>query len=317
MADQQRLFGRRCKITIAQPFVKDYTQLGPSRGPGQGRFKGTVDIGHRDTIEINGGDSIGMRVQFTIKKTSEKEPNTGEIVVTNLAESTRHAVAQKGVTVTVDAGYEATGITRIFRGDARSVDHIRQGADWETTFKCGDGERGYRHARLNESFAPNTSAADIAERLIESSAFEVGSNIAQIAPAMTKIFQHGYSVTGSSTRSLDRLLKAIGFAWSIQDGAIIIRKIGDPAPKDHIPVISPTSGLIGSPEFGAPEHKKKPALLKFKSLLIPTKPGRSVELSCERYHGLVELHKVHIQGDTHGGDWYTEMQGLISRPLSG
>jgi len=299
MAETGRLFGRRCKVLLEQPLVSDYTS-------------GSEVVGHRDAVEINAGDSIGMRVQFKIKKSDEKEPNTAEITVSNLSEQTRQSITKKGLTVTVDAGYEQTGIARIFRGDARFIDHVRNGADFDTVIKCGDGERGSRFAKVNEAFAAGTLASDIVERLVDKLGIGIGSNIDTVKAGMTHAFYHGYSIHGSAMRALDHLLKSMRYEWSIQDGAIIILKKGQPLAQDHIPAITPTSGLIGSPEMGTPDHKKKPALLKFKSLLLPTVPGRKVRLDCSRYHGYVDLKKVEIIGDTHGDEWSTTMWGQIS-----
>jgi hypothetical protein len=301
MVAANRLYGRRCRVTVTLPFVKDYVA-------------GSVVQGHQDALEVNGGDSLGMRIQFSVKKNAEKEPNTGDITISNLAEATREALTAlgKGSVVTLDAGYEGTGIARIFRGDTRSVDHVRNGGNWDTTFKCGDGERGYRNANASESYAAGTLASDIVERLVDKLALGIGSNIDSVLPSMTKVFNHGYSVHGSAMRSLDRLLRSMGYSWSIQDGAIQIEQNGAAAVEDHIPEITPTTGLIGSPEMGTPDKKGAPALLKFSSLLVATKPGRKVRLVSKRYQGFVTVKKVDMHGDTHGGDWQSDIYGVIS-----
>lgn len=287
----ETLYGRRCRVLIETPV--NFVTTGPN------------------VFEINGGDSLGMRVQFKIKKTSEKEPNCSEITITNLSEHTRQSLQTKGVKVTLEAGYVATGITRIFRGDARFIDHVREGADWETKFKCGDGERSYRYARLTESFSDGVTAGDIVAKLVTASGLQLGNDPYSSAILSAKRFDHGYSVDGTVANSLERLLKSIGLQWSIQNETISILDPGQPVPLEVVPEISPETGLIGSPEMGTPEHTKKPALLKFKSLLLPVRPGRKVKLLSERYKGFVKLIKVELIGDTHGGEWFSEMHGVI------
>jgi hypothetical protein len=292
-----RLVNRRCRLTVSLPVVKDYVS-------------GDTVHGHQDALEINGGDAQGMRVQFSVKKSTEKEPNTADITVSNLAEATREALTAmgKGSLVTLDAGYEETGIVRIFTGDARSVDHARNGSNWDTVFKCGDGERAYRFARWGTSYAANTSASVIVRDLVNQLGLGgSGSNINAVT--MTKVFQHGYAVHGPAMRSLDRLLKSMGFSYSIQDGAIQILQDGATAAEDHIPVITSNSGLIGSPEMGTPDKKGAPALLKFTSLLVATKPGKMVRLESQRYKGFVTVKKVEMRGDTHSGDWNSDIYG--------
>jgi len=81
-----------------------------------------------------------------------------------------------------------------------------------------------------------------------------------------------------------------------------------------IPELSPSSGLIGSPEFGAAEKNKGP-VVKFKSLLDGRiKPGGRVKLNSLRYTGEVRVTKLSHSGDTAGGDWYTACEG---EPLGG
>lgn len=291
------LFGRRARLTISIPVATpgDYTHT------------------TSDDIEINGGDDPlrpGLRIQFKIKKSGEKDPNSAEITVTNLSPTRRASLQQKGVKLTLEAGYQSTGLTRIFRGDVRTADHVRDGADWNTVFKCGDGERAYRNARVNESFAPGTGAGAILRTLAERSGLAMG-NIPDIALDLQQTYDQGYIATGRWAYEMDRLVKSLGYEWSTQDETLQVL-LPDGILGAAIPEISPQSGLIGSPEMGTPDKKTKTALCKFKSLLLPSRPGAKVFVRSERYPGtFVKVKKCEMLGDTHGGDWYTNFEGVI------
>lgn len=290
------LYGRRARLTLAIPVSTpgDFTHV-------------TTDV-----LEIQGGDdpaNPGMRIQFEVAKTVEKEPNTSKVVVSNLSPTTRAGLQKKGVKVTLEAGYVATGMSRIFVGDARTIDHVRNGPDWDTTIKLGDGERSIRFARFNESFAPGTSAGDVLTALANASGLAVG-NVPDVVANLTT-FDQGYAVSGRVDKSLDRLVKSLGYKYSVQDGALQILTPGQ-ALNSSVPDVSPSTGLIGSPEMGTPEKKGQPALLKFRSLLVPVIPGGKVKLTSERYDGVfVRIKKVKFTGDTHGGEWYSDMEGTI------
>lgn len=43
----------------------------------------------------------------------------------------------------------------------RHFSQCREGADWRTVLKSGDGERAYSFARVSESFAPKASKSDV------------------------------------------------------------------------------------------------------------------------------------------------------------
>lgn len=289
------LYGRRARIVVAIPVASD--------------FHSTTF----DELEVNAGEGTdgepGLRVAFKIEKSDGKEPNNSEITITNLSPDSRGKLQKKGVKVTLEAGYDATGLSKIFRGDARSIDHVRNNADWDTKIKCGDGERAWRFARVNESFAAGTGAGDVLNYLAEQSGLQIGS-VPSVVASLTTRYDHGYVVSGSWAHEMDKLVKSIGYKWSVQDETLQVLLPGE-ASKAAVPEISPETGLVGSPEFGTPEKKGKPALVKFKSLLQPTQPGARVKLKSDRYNGFVRVKKISIEGDTHGGNWYTTFQGVL------
>jgi hypothetical protein len=293
MAD---LFGRRCRVTVSIPVDTP------------GDFSTTTV----DDLIIDGADdplAPGMRVKFKIDKTDQKEPNTSVVVVSNLSPSTRSKLQKKGVKLALEAGYQATGMSRIFLGDVRTSDHVRNDADWDTTIKLGDGERAYRFARVSESFAARTPASAILQRLANLSGLVLG-NVPDQAAALRQTFDQGYVAHGRWSDVFDAFVRSLRLTWSIQDGALQVLAPGTSV-QAQIPLISPSTGLIGSPEMGTPEKKGKPALLKFKSLLFPARPGTEVQLQSARYNGRVRARKVSIEGDTHGGEWYTTVEGVI------
>ena len=292
------LYGRRVRLTISTPSSSSTD------------YHSTL----RDELEVNGGvgggqEKPGLRVKVTIKKTDGKEPNTAEFIVTNLNSDSRGMLQKKGVKVTCEAGYDSTGVSRIYRGDARTVDHIRNGSDWDTTIKCGDGERAYRFARVSESFAAGVGAGDVLTFLADASGLQIG-NVPTVVANLVQRYDQGYMVSGKWKDEMDKLVQSIGYVWSIQDETLQVLLPGQ-ANTSAIPFISADSGLVGSPEFGAPEKKGKPALVKFTSLMMPTKPGALVHLKSLRYDGQVRVKKADFDLDTHGQQFYTTYQGIL------
>lgn len=265
-----------------------------------------------DQIVINGGDDPsqpGLRIQFDIALTDQKEPNCSKVIITNLSGTRRSSLQQKGVKILVEAGYLGTGRTRIFRGDVRSTDHIRSGPDWDTTMQIGDGERAFRYGRVAESFAPGTPASQVLRYMANASGLQIG-NIDDAAAATTQVFDQGYVVHGAWQKSMDRLCKSLDLGWSIQAETLQVLSPNGSL-QAQIPLISPSTGLIGSPQMGTPEKKSGTQLLKFKALLQPTRPSARVHLKSERYDADVIVKKCRFVGDTHGDEWYTEIEGSI------
>jgi hypothetical protein len=286
------LFGRKIKVTIATKVSESFTQI------------------EADVVEIE-----NLRVAFKVSKSDKKEPNTCEITITNLSETRRKSLQQKGVKFILQAGYEASGIGQIFIGDARTCEHKRDGASWHTTIKSGDGERAFNFARVNESFAAGSPVSDVVKRIASKLGLGLGNTNKQAAQ-LTGQYVNGYAAQGPASRELDKVLAGTGYDWSIQDGELLLLKHDEPSGAT-VPDIGPDTGLIGSPEYGSPEtiHKQvkktgKP-LLKVRCLLNPAiKIGCQVSIRSERHKGPIRVKKLEHTGDTAGGDWYTDFEGV-------
>jgi hypothetical protein len=174
----------------------------------------------------------------------------------------------------------------------------------------GDGERAFRFARASESFAGGATVGAVVTHCAESMGLAVGNSPAQAA-VLDKVLYHGWTVHGAASSELDRILRAVGYAYSIQSGVIQILS-PDESVSQSIPVVSAAIGnLIGSPEMGTPEKKGKPPLLKFTALLIPEAlPGGRVRVVSERYDGIFRTRKVEHDCDTESGPWYSHFESV-------
>lgn len=251
----------------------------------------------------------GLRVQFKVQKSDKPEPNKAEILIYNLSEELRAELDQdKGVRVLLQAGYK-DDLAQLFAGESRFVNHKVEGVDVVTKIEALDGGRAYRFARANESFGPGAKVGDVVKKLVGQLAKDPG-NALQKAGEMAREFVDGYTVSGPAAAELSSLLEAEGYSWSIQDGRVELLKATETL-ADEVPLLSPDTGLIGSPELSAPEKKKGPAQLKCKALLMPQlRPGSKFRLESKGRKGDYKAKAVGHSGDTHGNDWYTEIAAL-------
>jgi hypothetical protein len=264
------------------------------------------------SVNVNGLQVSGLRVQFSVKKTLTKEPNTGEIKIHNLSAHSRGSMPKKGGKVILVAGYPGTEAT-IFSGDARTIDHLHEGADWITHIQCGDGESAYRFARFSESFAPGTSVADA----IRKAAAALGINTGNLEDALAsasfpglRAFKHGYAAHGKASAELDKLLRTAGLEWSIQNGALQILQ-GRAVAKGSAVLLTPDTGLVGSPEHCTPNVTAGPPTIKAKALLTPAiRCGGTVDIRAQYVKGQFRVNQIEHSGDTHGADWFTQLEVL-------
>lgn len=251
----------------------------------------------------------GLRVQFHITKTITKEPNVAEISVSNLNKDSRAKYQDRSSKIVVLAGYEGT-LAQIFSGEARTIDHEHQGPTWVTKIQCGDGERAYRFAYVNANFGPGTAVPEALKPVL-SSLKGLGIDVSgalQKAAGIASFLTNGYAAQGQAVKELDSLLQGTGYAWSIQDGVLNFLLPGQ-ALANAVVLLTPTTGLVGSPEHGSPD-KKFGSVLKVKSLLQPEiRPGGTVQIkNTQSADGTYFVEKVVHTGDTHGGDWYSEFE---------
>lgn len=285
------LFRRRVKVALATALKEDFSSVSAL------------------VTEIE-----QLRVSFKVTKALTKDPNTCEIKIYNLSADTRSKLPGTGAKVLLRAGYQSTE-EQIFIGDARVIESRREGADWVTVVRCGDGERAILHARVSSSFAPGTSVADVLRTLGKGPKLDTG-NLEQVAAKLSPSLQYtqGYAAHGNAYKELGKALKFAGYELSIQDGAILALQPDDTTTEEVIE-LSEESGLIGSPETASGAAKqgknKAPAkpVLKVKSLLQgQLRCGRKLSLKSIQYNGLFKIVKVEHSGDTAGGDWYSSLE---------
>jgi hypothetical protein len=292
------LFGRTCRVTLRRDTEKIAARTSTT-----------------DTVETTRSDVVieEHRIQFEVKKN-----------LYNLSDTTRAELSEdKKFKVIVEAGYQSTGLTRYLIGDVRTVDHMRESADWITRIRFGDGERAWRHAKISESWSPGVRTADVVERIARAMGVDLGNvkdKLSRSQRHAASRLDHGWCASGSASREFDRIMKACGLQWTVIDGELFVWNTSAVHNAPY-PDITPQTGLIDSPEFGTPPKKKKKTktkskakkrlqTIKLKSLLVPTRPGAKVRIKSERFDGHATVQVCKFVGDTHGRDWYTEIEAI-------
>lgn len=264
-------------------------------------------------VEVNQSQAVvieGLRCVFRVDRDLEKNANKLELSVYNLSETTRARLQRKADKIYLQAGYHNT-VKQVFSGDIRQVDQTREGPDWVTKFYAGDGERALRFARFSNTYRPGTTVREVVRAIADALGVDSSAAISQAESLLVgglDQFVTGYAFHGKASTALDEVLDSVSLTWSIQDGTLQILRRDQPL-QGQVVVISPESGLIGSPTFGSPDEKDGPPILQVKSLLQPSiRCGGQVEVRSERIKGQFKVIKLSHTGDTHGGDFYTDLE---------
>jgi hypothetical protein len=280
-----RIFKRIGRVRIARSTVDDFVRT-------------------TETVRID-----DLRFAFSVDRDLKEQPNQATLTLYNASPDTRAFLQQKPLHVAIDAGYDAD-LATLFRGDLTWCSAPRrEDADVVIELQLGDGDRAYNHARISKSFAagadPRAVLRDVASSMgitlprSLDDARELGSRLAT-----------GITLAGPSREEMTRILKARGFSWSIQDGQLQVLRAADVRPGEAI-LVSQDTGMIGSPGYGAPDKASRtPTLTVRKTLDARLVPGCQIKVVAADVRGLFKVIKVAHRGDTHEGDWSTEVQAV-------
>ncbi len=250
-----------------------------------------------------GKDFTGLRINFSVEKTSESNPNQAKIQVFNLSQASRSFVETKGLKLVLQVGYEPPGskslIETLCQGDVKKVSNELKGSDWVTTLEVGDGETALTEKTFDKTFEKGITL----QKAIGEVKNSLGLASGAIAGIKDKVFKSGLTLSGGSKQLLDTLTKEGDVEWSVQDGEVQILP-----PKgftsDEVIFLSPQTGLLDSPV-------KREEGIEIRSLLIPKiRPGRRIQVDSSIVKGTYRIRKVTFSGDTHEGDWTARTEAI-------
>lgn len=270
-----------------------------------------------------------LRIMFDASKDLTEETNKSELKLYNLSYQTRSKIQVADMKVEIYAGYEKNGgPVRIFTGSVIEAQTKDEGKDTITELRLSDGSTSLRDSVFSLSYAPGTPG----NRIIERIGSEMGLPVVFGEGATFGSFSNGYSYVGNGTEAMNEICYGSGCTWSIQNDSLQVILAGGIASNKGL-VFAPDSGLIGSPEriirsnpkpdkdtpkrqrrqAAGKEKPKKQAGWKIRTLLAPTvNPGDAIKVESEIITGWFRVESLKHRGDSHGGDWISEMD-LIER----
>jgi hypothetical protein len=270
-----------------------------------------------------GAEIASLDLSFETTKSTKPEPNTCGIKIWNLApEHRRQLEGAQNLALTVDAGYvdlheiifsgdvrvassrRSTSASRRPRKQDGSLAHRAEGVDVVTEIEAEDGGRAWRTATVSWSFARATTVEAVLREALramdlgEGNLREIGT-IGLAEEVLT--YASGTVLSGPAHREVDRIVRSCGLTWSIQNGALQLRR-GGAALATTAVRLTPATGLLGSP---APDAENR---IECVALLVPgLYPGRPVVLESREVSGSYQVARVRYVGDTAGAEWQSQL----------
>lgn len=257
---------------------------------------GRVCIATIGTLQVR-----NLAMSFKVKKDLKSKPNTCELKIRNLAEAHQAQIEENpNVAVQLEAGYES-GTSVIFIGDLRTAPTETDGTDDVTTVSSGDGEKKHKTARVTKSHAKGATSAVVIKSLVDAIGVSPGNSASAISAITSsgvgELFTLGTALCGSAAREMTRILRAVGYTWSIQNGALQLLTTKQTVAGSAIKV-DQTTGLIGSPSVDSD------GVLSCKIQIVPDVfPGRLMVLQSKGISGQYRIEETEHTGDNYGSDW--------------
>lgn len=262
-------------------------------------------LGGPDGLTTNGVEIEKLRVKFNINRDLSKHPNRCDIEITNLAPLSRAAMETKPLFVEFAAGH-ADFNKLLITGDVLYAMSEQKGPNWLTTLQVGDNARAFAGARLTKTYKRGTPLKTIVRDVVRRLGQDLPANLAASTELDVQIAT-SQVLDGDAHVELTRLLAPYGYDWSFQNGRLQVLKFAE-SRNDVLPV-SEQTGMIGTPEFGQATKTGKPPTMTVLHLLYPeVLPGGLIELTSSARSGLFKVVSVRHSGDTHGDEWFTEME---------
>ena len=281
-------------------------------------FAGSTLYGRRYKIIIGTTGTQGIEVSdlhcvFSIEKSMKGDPNPATIKIYNLAPNTKNSILTEGSRVIIEAGYLGPQYGLIYDGDI--VKALKRGGDGVnklTEIIAQDGD-----VFLNSGFVSISYAAGQDSKSIIGAMAGIGDPDITIGSMSENLsgtqLARGKAMFGQPKDYARMIAKGEGALFYVCDRKINLIKPMD-LPRDEIVSLSPSSGLIGTPEQTEDGIKAKcllnPLLNLNKLVHIDNEYVQQSEDGGALSTGIYKIISLKHIGDTRGNDWYTDFIGI-------
>jgi len=275
------------------------------------RFEILID----DEIFIAETGGRQFRIQFEIIVEYGGAISYCDLAIFGLSKESANKLFKRGAVLSIRAGY-VDNIDYIFRGKIKNVLKEREGADVITRLLSRGGSQDKK--TISRSLGENTELTTIIKACADAMGYALTINsddFVDIPPYM-----RGYTMTGDPKRYLDKLSKAHGFSYAIENDRIVV--IGEGSfRKNTLIEVSQKTGMEGIPEVT--EVGCDVSVRLNPALKIGARIDVQSELSTFNFSniyfqnipeqagkGVYRIFKIEHSGDSYRDTWTTKIKGI-------
>jgi hypothetical protein len=272
----------------------------------------TVD----DEVIIQATNGQQFKCTFEIMHDFGGSTSYADIAIYNLTADTANKTLARGKSLSFKAGYEDS-IDNIFSGTIKNVLYERVGPDTITRLICKGGKLFDSQSQVNETPGKDVTVAELIRICVKAMGYPIVMDDTQFDDIPPYV--RGYPLDGDPKNYLEKLSKAHGFNYVIENDRMIVLR-NNFARKGPIHVVSQFTGMEGIPEItevgvdvtirlnpkirigGKYRLESELATFNFSNLYfvdIPESAGQ----------GEYIIFKLTYSGDSKGDAWSTKITG--------
>lgn len=313
-----RLYGRKWKITIYKPAYK----TGEDGAPTDER-----DPEHDTEMDVS-----QLKCEFQTKATTETAVQIGTLVVYNMNAKTEKEVIEEGFQISVFGGYEEGQYGEIFTGDIVQIFRNREnGTDYRLEIIALKGMQSLFMNHVRSTIAAGSTPRDVVDAVAGQADKKVGvGEVSEELPDQP--LPRGKVLFGTPAKYLrDLCTWNDAVYWEGEDGKLTVETVEQEIPADRVLVLTPNTGLVGTPVYtdqGIQIKMLLDARVKLRSMIkidneiiqrqaLQIDPGSGQQKSDQLpqtaqfdQDGEYQVFSVEHKGDTWGDEWTTSVVGV-------
>jgi hypothetical protein len=313
-----RLYGRKWKITIYKPAYK--------------KDEDGNQTDERDPEHDTEMDVSLLKCEFQTKTTTETAVQIGTLVVYNMNAATEKEIIEEGFQISIFGGYEEGQYGDIFTGDIVQVFRNREnGTDYRLEIVALKGMQSLFANHVRSTIAAGSTPRDVVDVVAQQADKKIGvGEVTDELPQQT--LPRGKVLFGTPAKYLRDLCTWNDAAyWEGDDGKLTVETVEQEIPEDRVLVLTPNTGLVGTPVYtdqGIQIKMLLDARVKLRSMIkidneiiqrqaVQIDPGTGQQKSDQLpqtaqfdQDGEYQVFSVEHRGDTWGDEWTTSVVGV-------
>jgi hypothetical protein len=194
-------------------------------------------------------DLSDLHVEFQINNAIVGTPKWGTIRIWNLGPDKATQIIREFTAVTLAVGYGDLDTQRIMLGEIAQVAYGRENAvDTYLDLMVQDADRALLWGVLKKSIKKNWTDKQVLDAILDAWSIGDSSVILGRSPDLSQpVYPDGFAFHGTAFDAMEELAHRQDCNWFVEDGQLYIVKRGDVLAGADAPVLTPESGLLGTP----------------------------------------------------------------------